>query len=78
MMGKKVTLGTNTCIYIRKEIQKTQNVIIAYYQRLKSYFEEINVKNPILEKPHVWSPIIANFSNQTGATPMMVQVQVQL
>jgi len=44
-------------------IKKTQNVITAYYQRFKSYFREANIRSPISEKPHVWSPIIANFSN---------------
>jgi len=40
-------------------IKKTQNVITAYYQRFKSYFREAS---PISEKPHIWSPKIANFS----------------
>ena len=43
-------------------IKKTQNVIIAYYQRFKSYFREANIRSLISEKPHVWSPIIADFS----------------
>ena len=39
-----------------------RNVIRAYCNCLESYFGETNVMNPIIEKPNVWSPIIANFS----------------
>jgi len=39
-----------------------QNVIIAYCNCLESYFGETNVMSLIIEKPNVWSPIIANFS----------------
>jgi len=45
-----------------KEIKMAQNVIRAYCNCLESYFGETNVRNPIIEKPNVWSPIIANFS----------------
>jgi len=41
-----------------------QNVIIAYCNCLESYFGETNVRSFIIEKPNVWSPIIANFSPQ--------------
>ena len=39
-----------------------QNVIRAYCNSLESYFGETNVRSLIIEKPNVWSPIIANFS----------------
>ena len=39
-----------------------RNVIRAYCNCLESYFGKTNVRNPIIEKPNVWSPIIANFS----------------
>ena len=42
-----------------------QNVIRAYCNCLESYFGETNVRSLIIEKPNVWSPIIANFSNSS-------------
>jgi hypothetical protein len=45
-----------------KEIKKEKNVIRADYNCLESYLGETDVTSPIIEKPNVWSPIIANFS----------------
>ena len=45
-----------------KEIKMARNVIRAYCNCLESYFGETNVRSPIIEKPNVWNPIIANFS----------------
>jgi hypothetical protein len=53
---------TNTCISPRKLIKGSPNLIIAMSQRLDSYYSKVDVRNPIITKRNVWSPIIANFS----------------
>jgi len=53
----------DTCIFkMTKDIKKKQNVIRADCSCLESYLGETNVKSLIIEKPNVWSLIIANFS----------------
>jgi hypothetical protein len=57
---------TNTCISQKKLIKGSPNPIIAMSQRLESYYNKVNIWNPIIAKRDVWSPIIANFSGDTG------------
>jgi hypothetical protein len=35
-------------------------------QHLESYYNKVDVRNPIITKHNVWSPIIANFSARSG------------
>jgi hypothetical protein len=60
--GKTPNHVTNTCISPRKLIKGSPNLIIAMSQRLESYYSKVDVRNPIITKHNVWSPIIANFS----------------
>jgi hypothetical protein len=53
------------CIHVLlspKLIKGSQNPIITKVQCLKSYYNKVHVRNPIIAKRNVWRVIIANFS----------------
>jgi hypothetical protein len=52
---------TNTCISPRKLIKGGLNLIIAMSQHLESYYSKVDVRNPIITKRNILSPIITNF-----------------
>jgi hypothetical protein len=42
-------------------------------QHLESYYNKVDVRNPIITKHNVWSPIIANFSQRAASTSSKLQ-----
>jgi hypothetical protein len=66
---------TNTCISQKKLIKGSPNPIIAMSQRLESYYNKVNIWNPIIAKRDVWSPIIANFSSLPSWSPRLAQTE---
>jgi hypothetical protein len=62
-LGAKWSL--QCCIHVLlspKLIKGSQNPIITKVQCLKSYYNKVHVRNPIIAKRNVWRVIIANFS----------------
>jgi hypothetical protein len=64
-LGAKWSL--QCCIHVLlspKLIKGSQNPIITKVQCLKSYYNKVHVRNPIIAKRNVWRVIIANFSSE--------------